>query len=129
MDGHPSHGLIANRVVTNEDGSVRPVEITDLRLVVKKPKGTVVERDVSCDSTFMLENIREIGSAVCSKYHYLDDFVSIYLFMDNSGGHGTKAVKQQYTEILKEEFNLIVEWQPPNSPEMNLLDLGIWMAL
>ena len=121
--------MIANRVVTKEDGSVRPVKITDLRLVVRKPKGTVVERDVSCDSTFMLENIREIGGAVRSKYHYLDDFVPIYLFMDNAGGHGTKAVKQQYTEILKEEFNLIVEWQPPNSPEMNLLDLGIWMAL
>ena len=38
-------------------------------------------------------------------------------------------MKQEYTEILKEEYNIIVEWQPPNSPELNLLDLGVWMAL
>ena len=49
--------------------------------------------------------------------------------MNNVDGHGTKAVKQEYTKILKKEFNIIVEWQPPNSPELNLLDLGAWMAL
>lgn len=58
----------------------------------------------------MLESIQEIGGAVHSKYQYLDNFVPIHLFMDNVGGHEMKLAKQQYTEILKEEFNIIVEW-------------------
>ena len=30
---------------------------------------------------------------------------------------------------MLEEMNIFVEWQVPNSPETNLLDLGIWMAI
>ena len=30
---------------------------------------------------------------------------------------------------MLEEMNIFIEWQVPNSPETNLLDLGIWMAI
>jgi len=49
--------------------------------------------------------------------------------MDNAGGHGTDKVKKQYVQLLKDKYNIIVVWQCPNSPETNLLDLGIWMSL
>ena len=97
--------------------------------MVRKEKGTITERDVNCNSAFMLSTICKIGEAILCNYHYLYTFIPINLFMDNAGGHSTKAVKQEYTEILKEEYNIIVEWQPPSSPELNLLDLGVWMAL
>ena len=129
LDGPRNLSLTNGRSIYSESGQHRPLLISDINLMVKKPKGTTVERDINCDSGFMLSVIREIGTAVCNTYHYLDSFVPIYLFMDNAGGHGTKAAKQEYTEILKQEFNIIVEWQPPSSPELNLLDLGIWMAL
>ena len=32
--------------------------------------------------------------------------------------------------ILLEEFNILIEWQAPNSPETNLLDLGgAWVTI
>ena len=49
--------------------------------------------------------------------------------MDNAGGHGKNDIKKDYEQILKEEYNIVVHWQIPNSPETNLLDLGAWMAL
>jgi hypothetical protein len=30
---------------------------------------------------------------------------------------------------LKENWNVIIIWQPPNSPDVNLLDLDTWMSL
>ena len=53
----------------------------------------------------------------------------ISLFMDNAGGHGTEEAKTEYIRILKEDFNIIIEWQVPNSPELNLLGLGVWCAI
>ena len=101
LDGHSDEPLINTRLLRKENGTVRALTISDLKLLVRKPRGTMVVKDVNCDSTFMLETICEIGTAVCSKFHYLDPFVPIHLFMDNAGGHGTKAVKEEYTEILK----------------------------
>lgn len=49
--------------------------------------------------------------------------------MDNAGGHGKKNIKEQYVKILKEMYNVEVKWQIPNSPEMNMLDLGTRLCL
>ena len=49
--------------------------------------------------------------------------------MDNAGGHGTNEAKEEYTNILKEEFNIELEWQITNSPELSMLNLGAWMAV
>ena len=46
--------------------------------------------------------------------------------MDNVGGHGTTKVKKEYVSTFQEKFNTIIFWQMPNSPETNLLDLGMW---
>ena len=46
--------------------------------------------------------------------------------MDNAGGHGTKDCIDEYIKLLKDKFNIIIKHQVPQSPEMNLLDLGIW---
>ena len=40
------------------------------------------------------------------------------------GGHRRTEVKKQYEEILLGEHNVIIQWQVPNSPKSNLLDLG-----
>jgi hypothetical protein len=47
--------------------------------------------------------------------------------MDSAtGGHGSNNVKQEYEQILFENFNILVEWQLPNSQDTNLLDLRMW---
>ena len=51
------------------------------------------------------------------------------LFMDNASGHSKKDIKEQYVKILKDKYNVEVEWQIPNSPDTNMLDLGMWLCL
>ncbi len=43
---------------------------------------------------------------------------------NNAGGHGTREAKEQYTRQLLENHNIIIKWQLPRSPELNVLDLG-----
>ena len=77
----------------------------------------------------MMDHIWSIGKSIQDTYSFLASDHPVYLFMDNAGGHGKTEVKSEYERILKEEFNVHIEWQVPNSPETNMLDLGVWMAL
>ena len=88
IDGPSNEKLLSGHSLYDKKGNKRKVEMTDLKLLIHKPKGTVLERNVNCDSTFMLNTVREIGAAVRSKFDYLDDFIPVYLFMDNAGGGG-----------------------------------------
>ncbi len=49
--------------------------------------------------------------------------------LDNTGGHGTRAVIEEYKRRVRQEKNIIIKFQPASSPEINALDLGIWMSL
>jgi sentrin-specific protease 1 len=49
--------------------------------------------------------------------------------MDNAGGHGTKDCISDYVQMMRCKYNIIILFQVPNSPETNLLDLGVWRAL
>jgi len=49
--------------------------------------------------------------------------------MDNAGGHGTQEAREEYTRRLLEEFNIVIIQQSARSPEVNALDLGIWMSV
>ena len=49
--------------------------------------------------------------------------------MDNAGGHGTELGKLQYLSILRRKYNVHIIWQISNSPETNILDLGLWCML
>ena len=115
----------------NNEGVVceRSLLLDDLQLKVNPQKGTWVERDINCDSTFMMEHIRMIGRAIRDSYSFLPHDKPIHLFMDNAGGHGKTEIKKQYETLLKDEFHILIEWQVPNSPETNMLDLGVWVAL
>ena len=93
------------------------------------PKKSVVVRDVNCDSQFMIDMVDEIGSSIRKAYSFLPHSKPITLFMDNAGGHGKKNIKEEYVKKLKDKYNVEVEWQVPNSPETNMLDLGTWLSL
>ena len=77
----------------------------------------------------MLETIDKIGTAIRSKMKWVPKTDPIHLFIDNTGGHGTNDGKDKYEAILKDKYNTILEWQVPNSPETNMLDLGAWMTI
>jgi hypothetical protein len=119
--------LLMNRSLTESDGQTKRVlTLKDLTLQVRVPRYTWVERDTTCDSTFMLDTVEEVGQSICHKMHWVSTETPIILFMDNAGGHGSNNAKQEYERIIFENFNILVEWQVPNSPDTNLLDLGMW---
>jgi hypothetical protein len=48
--------------------------------------------------------------------------------MDNARGHGTREAREEYTRQLLENFNIEIIQQSACSPEVNVLDFGIWMS-
>jgi hypothetical protein len=76
----------------------------------------------SCWSAAM----RRVGAALREQFHWVPQNETVYVCMDNAGGHGTNDAKLQYINLLK-EFNVEVIWQVPRSPETNMLDLGVWI--
>ena len=116
-------------VRTDSEGNQIPLELRDLELFVQQAAGDEVDEDVSCDSTFMLEKIPAIGGALREKFHWVPENETIYLFMDNAGGHGTNDAIQEYTNRLWADYKVQIVWQVPRSPETNMLDLGVWMSI
>ena len=125
--------LIKNRKITvlDDNGELvqRQLSLKDLNLRVTIPAKSQVHQDVTCNSQFMLDSIYEIGTSIRKTYSFLNKETPVYLFVDNAGGHGKKIVKEQYRKILLDKFNVHLEWQVANSPETNMLDLGVWMAI
>jgi hypothetical protein len=90
--------------------------------------GDIVDEDITCNSEFMLDIMPRIGMEIREKYHWVPRGESVYLVMDNAGGHGTDDAKLAYTEDLL-KWKIVIIWQIPMSPATNMLDLGVWMTL
>ena len=121
--------LLRGRKIVRDNGTNDDLTFDDLMVHKHVLPGTVLQRDTTCDSDFMLKHIREIGQAIRDSYHFVPTTHPIFLVMDNAGGHGTNSTKSEYERILKEDFNIIIIWQVPNSPESNMLDLGAWVSV
>ena len=63
--------------------------LEDLTLHVVMDAGSDSEKDITCNSQFMMDSIDEIGIAIHHAFHWVPRDVPIYLYMDNTGGHGT----------------------------------------
>jgi hypothetical protein len=113
---------------TTKEGVVTPITLDHLELFVHMRVGDEVDEDTSCDSKFMLECMPRVGAALRETFHWVPPNETVYLCMDNAGGHGTNDAKLQYINLLK-AFNVEVIWQVPRSPETNMLDLGVWMSI
>jgi hypothetical protein len=49
--------------------------------------------------------------------------------MDNTRGHSTWQARDEYTRTLINDYNIQIIQQSARSPEVNALDLGIWMSV
>ncbi len=88
-----------------------------------------MEEEFTCNSQFMLETMPTIGAQIRQQMPWIPMQTPIYPILDNAGGHGTIAARNEYTRRLRNEYNVVIKFQPPRSPEVNALDLGIWMSL
>ncbi len=118
--------------IDDEAGTVpscNRLELGGYTLKVQYKAGDTREVDISCDSKFMLEVMHKVGKAIRDAYYWVSLYWPIFLYLDNAGGHGTKEAVRTYVTFLRTEYNVICVHQRPRSPETNMLDLGVWMAL
>jgi hypothetical protein len=78
--------IIDNQTYIDENGVYHQLTIDDIDLSIRVPRGSEVEKDVACDSTFMLESLEDAGTSIRSALHWVDSNDPIYLFIDNAGG-------------------------------------------
>jgi hypothetical protein len=116
--------LIGNRYLIDEKGDRRLLTISDLWLHVQIPSNTEIQHGTTCDSKCMLNSVHDVGRSIHVSMHWIHPDKPITLFMDNAGGHGTNLEKDEYVSILVHKYKILVEWQIPNLPGTNVLDLG-----
>ena len=62
--------------------------------------------------------------------HYAEPGKPVKIIMDNAPPHvGGDNVKKLNEYIKKQKWNMIVETQPPQSPDFNVMNLSIWYSL
>ena len=92
--------LLRGRSITTKNGNSRCLKIDDLILHNNVCPGSVIIRDTTCDSSFILNTIEDIGSSIRNSYHWVSRDVPITLILDNAGGHGTNQTKETYVNLL-----------------------------
>ena len=117
------------RKTRRENGDSVPVLLDDLHLGVRYKEGDEVQHDINCDSAYMLSIMPKVGKAIRDAYSWVDKDDFVYLVLDSAGGHGTKEAIQEYRQLLLEQYKIKLVHQVPQSPDTNVLDLGIWMSL
>jgi hypothetical protein len=112
-----------------EGGATVDVALEDLHLAVRYEKGDSVVEDISCNSDYMIEIMPKVGEAIRRSHHWVPRDQWIYLVLDSAGGHGTNEAIAQYKAALERDWKIKLVHQIPQSPDTNVLDLGIWMSL
>jgi hypothetical protein len=123
------HETLQGKTIITEAGVERALTIEDIELSCFLPRGTIIEKEVNCDSRFMLANLPSIADEIRGRMPWVPGDQVIYLVMDNAGGHGTIQAIDEYTQQLQAEYNIEIIHQSARSPEVNALDLGIWMSV
>ncbi len=77
----------------------------------------------------MLCIMPEIGAALQEWMPWVPFDERIYLIMDNTGGHGTEAAIERYSQDLLDQYNVEIIHKAPQSPETNMLDLGLCWSI
>ena len=102
-----------------------PLTLNDLHLKVRYNAGDKIERDVSCDSTYMLSTMRQVGIAMRETCYWVRNDILLYLVINHAGGHGTNECLSQYKNMLLTKFNIFIVHQVLRFPFTNVLDLGV----
>ena len=103
---------------------------TTVRRSKNRPAGEEVLRTVAANK----ESMRQLTILVGNKIHKLwpteDIGKTIHIQMDNASPHVTEddpewiEAKQRWPQ-----FNIVLVRQPPQSPDTNVLDLGLWNSV
>ena len=68
---------------------------------------------------------RKVANEIWNYYFWVPLTTTIHLGIDNAGGHGTNETIEEYRNMMLQQYNIKLFHQVPNSPETNLLVLGV----
>ena len=60
-----------------------------------------------------------------NNYYWVDVSITLYLVINNTGGHGTNKFVTEYKNLLATKFNVEIIYQASRSPFTNVLDIGV----
>ena len=60
--------------------------------------------------------MKRVGKAMRKAYKWVDISAILYLNMDNAGGHGTNVAVDEYTKMLKTDYNIEIISPSPKVP-------------
>jgi hypothetical protein len=86
---------IENKVFCNEEGNQQQLTINCVELSCYLPQGAIVEEKINCNFAFMLTNLPIIAAEIREAMPWVPIEQAIYLVMDNVGGHGTRAAREE----------------------------------
>ena len=78
-------------------------------LKVRFQDGDIIEKDCSCDSSYMLSAMIRVGKAIREKFHWVPMHEKVYLFIDGAGGHGTNEAINEYDKNLMIDFTHYIQ--------------------
>jgi hypothetical protein len=83
------NNIIENKMFINEEGNEQELTINCVEILSYLPAGSIVKKEVTCDSAFMLANLPVIAAEIREAMPWVPNEQAVYLVMDNVGGHGT----------------------------------------
>ena len=73
--------------------------------------------------------IEEVAPGLRKAFPQARGAPEVWVQSDNAGGHGTIKDRAEIVDTLWSKFKIKVVWQPAQSPDLNVLDLGLWRSL
>jgi hypothetical protein len=116
--------MLENKFFINEEGNQMQLDIQDMQLPCFLPAGAVIEKEVNCNSTFMLKIYQKLHLRNTPKTPLDTSRVPLFLVKDYAEGHETRKAKEEYTRRLGDDININIIQQSACSPEVNALDLA-----
>ena len=98
-----------------------------LQCITKAQLDQLYRRMCHVTCCIMRQMMPTIGAVIHEKMNWVPATMTIYLVMDNAGGHVTGETVEWYTTELQVRNTVTIHHQCSQSPETN--DLGMWMSL
>ena len=73
--------------------------------------------------------VLKVDKAICNAYHWVAVNHPICLYPDNTEGHITLDIVDKYIKEPADKYIVICIHQLLHSPTINMLHLGVWVAL
>lgn len=96
----------------------------------ERERGTLITKSINVDRNTMRPYlIAKLLLVIAAKWPREDAGQTIWIQQDNAPSHVPAHDEQFATEVAQTGLDIRIMKQPPNSPDMNALDLGFFASL